>query len=78
MTYLRRTALMPVFHLLPDWPIAMRLDWDNAQCQRVARQVEEIKRLRGDGRPIYVFAHILVPHEPYVFTLDGGCLTRLG
>ncbi len=76
MTYLRRTALMPVFHLLPDWPIAMRLDWDNAQCQRIARQVEEIKRLRRDDRPMYVFAHILVPHEPYVFTPDGGCLTR--
>ena len=76
MTYLRRTMLMPVFHLLPDWPIAMRLDWDNAQCQRVARQLEEIKRLRRNDRPLYVFAHILVPHEPYVFAPDGRCLTR--
>jgi hypothetical protein len=76
MTYLRRTMLMPVFHLLPDWPIAMRLDWDNAQCQRVARQLEEIKRLHRNDRPLYVFAHILVPHEPYVFGPDGRCLTR--
>jgi hypothetical protein len=76
MTYLRRTMLMPVFHLLPDWPIAMRLDWDNAQCQRVARQLEEIKRLHRNDRPLYVFAHILVPHEPYVFRPDGRCLTR--
>ena len=54
----------------------MRLDWDNGQCQRVARQVEEIKALERGGPPLYVFAHLLVPHEPYVFTPDGRCLTR--
>jgi hypothetical protein len=74
MTYLRRTMLLPVFQLLPDWPLTMRLDWDNAQCQRVARQVEAIKRLRRGDRPLYVFAHILVPHGPYVFAPDGRCL----
>jgi Sulfatase len=76
MMYLRRSILLPIFHLLPDTPLTMRLDWDNAQCQRVARQVEEIKRLGGGDRPVYVFAHILVPHGPYVFTPDGGCLDR--
>jgi Sulfatase len=76
MTYLRRTILMPLFHLLPDTPLTMRLDWDNGQCQRVARQVEEIKALERGGPPLYVFVHLLVPHEPYVFTPDGRCLTR--
>jgi Sulfatase len=76
MTYLRRTLLMPVLHLLPDAPLTMRLDWDNAQCQRVARQVDAIKRLRRGDRPLYVFAHILVPHDPYVFAHDGRCLGR--
>jgi hypothetical protein len=76
MTYLRRTILMPLFHLLPDTPLTMRLDWDNGQCQRVARQVEAIKALERGGAPLHVFVHILVPHEPYVFTPEGGCLTR--
>ena len=76
MTYLRRTILMPVFHLLPDTALTRRLDWDNGQCQRVARQVEEIRALERGARPLYVFAHILVPHDPYVFTPDGRCLTR--
>lgn len=83
MVYLRRTALRPLFHLLPDTPLTMRLDWDNAQCQRVAAQVEEIKALAGQAgeraregsAPVYVFAHILVPHGPEVFTRDGGCLS---
>ncbi|WP_295805611.1 hypothetical protein [uncultured Nitratireductor sp.] len=76
MLYLRRTVLKPVFHLLPDTPFTMRLDWDNAQCQRVARQVEEIKTIGERERPVYVFAHILVPHGPYSFAADGRCLNE--
>lgn len=75
MLYLRRTALRPVFHALPDRPLTMRLDWDNGQCQRVAAQVEEIKAIGERDRPAYVFAHILVPHGPYSFAADGRCLT---
>jgi hypothetical protein len=74
MTYGRRTILMPILHLLPDTPLTMQLDWDNGQCQRVARQIEEIKRIGEPDRPVYVFAHILVPHGPYPFTPDGRCL----
>ncbi|WEX08831.1 sulfatase-like hydrolase/transferase [Chelativorans sp. AA-79] len=75
MLYLRRTALRPLFHVLPDRPLTMRLDWDNAQCQRIAPQVEEIKALGQRDKPVYVFAHILVPHGPFNFTNDGRCLT---
>lgn len=79
MLYLRRTMLRPIFHALPDRPLTMRLDWDNAQCQRMAPQIEEIKALSQDraaARPRYVFAHILLPHGPYNFTEDGRCLTQ--
>ena len=76
MLYLRRTMLRPIFHVLPDTPLTMRLDWDNAQCQRVARQIEEIKAIGKREKPVYVFAHILVPHGPYNFTTDGRCITR--
>ena len=74
MTYFRRTILMPILHLLPDTPRTMQLDWDNGQCQRIARQVEAIKRPATRERPVYVFAHILVPHGPFVFAPDGRCL----
>lgn len=74
MLYLRRTMLRPIFHVLPDRPLTMRLDWDNGQCQRVAAQIEEIKAIGERDRPTYVFAHILVPHGPYNFAADGRCL----
>ncbi len=76
MTWLRRSIVLPLVHLLPGSRAQMMLRWDNGQCQRVARQIEEIKALRRDDRPLYVFAHILVPHGPYPFTPDGDCLSR--
>lgn len=76
MLYLRRTILRPLFHVLPDTPLTMRLDWDNAQCQRMAAQIEEIKATGGRDHPVYVFAHILLPHGPYNFTTDGRCLSH--
>lgn len=75
MLYLRRTMLRPIFHALPAWPFTMRLDWDNAQCQRVAAQIEDIKAIGVRDKPTYVFAHILVPHGPFNFTTDGDCLS---
>lgn len=76
MLYLRRTILRPLFHALPDTALTMRLDWDNAQCQRVAAQVEEVKSVGARDKPVYVFAHFLLPHGPYNFSSDGQCLSQ--
>lgn len=76
MLYLRRTILKPLFRILPDTPLTMRLDWDNAQCQRVAPQVEEVKAIGERARPVFAFVHILVPHGPYNFAADGRCLDQ--
>ena len=35
----------------------MRLDWDNGQCQRVARQVEEIKTLGREAADLRLRPH---------------------
>lgn len=74
--YFRRTALRPVMYLLPAPWLRDYLDWDYGQCQRVKWQIEAIKAAGGRERPVYVFAHILVPHDPYVFTPEGDCLTH--
>lgn len=74
--YLKKTVAKPVFHLLPDSGVTMRLDWDNGQCQRVADQLRRIEATGEGEKPTYVFAHVLVPHGPYVFAPDGSCLTQ--
>lgn len=76
MMYLRGTILRPLFGALPDTDLTMRLDWDNGQCQRVADQIRELKAIGERDRPVYVFAHFLIPHGPYVFAADGTCITQ--
>lgn len=76
MIYLRSTMLRPIFHVLPDTQLTMRLDWDNAQCQRVGNQLRELKALGDRDKPVFVFAHILVPHGPYAFSREGECLSE--
>ena len=76
MNYLRGTVLRPLLRALPDTRFTMRLDWDRGQCQRVARQVEQIASIGVRERPTYVFTHFIVPHEPFVFAPDGRCLSR--
>jgi hypothetical protein len=76
MLYLRETMLRPLFELMPQAGVTRRIGWDNCKCQRVARQIEMIKAIGERPRPVYVFAHFLVPHGPYVFAPDGRCLTQ--
>jgi hypothetical protein len=76
MRYLQGTALRPLFWAMPDTGFTMRLDWDRGQCQRVPRQVEMIQNVGVRERPVYVFAHFLLPHEPFVFAPDGRCLSH--
>jgi len=76
MLYWRNTMLKPIFHVLPDTQLTMRLDWDNGQCQRIRPQLEEIKKIGEEtAEPLYVFSHILIPHGPENFTTTGECLS---
>jgi hypothetical protein len=77
MLYARGTILRPVLHaLFPGSVLTRHLHWDNGQCQRVPRKVEQLKRLAGRPQPTFVFAHFLLPHGPYVFDPDGRCLSQ--
>jgi len=76
MLFWRSTMLRPIFHALPDTQLTMRLDWDNGQCQRLGPQLEEIKTIgEQTAEPLYVFAHMLLPHGPENFTTTGECLS---
>jgi hypothetical protein len=42
------------------------------QWHRVLRQVDDVIELAGRRGPKFVFLHVLVPHDPYVFDRDGS------
>jgi hypothetical protein len=72
--YIRGTIVGPIIEALaPDSTFAKRLQGGLGQCQRVPRQIEKVKEIGARGDKAFVFAHILVPHEPYVFSADGRC-----
>ncbi|HXH83572.1 MAG TPA: hypothetical protein VNN07_11700 [Candidatus Tectomicrobia bacterium] len=51
-----------------------RMDPRRVQWQQVPQQVEAIARAGRRERPRFVFAHLLLPHDPYVFGPDGRFL----
>jgi hypothetical protein len=46
------------------------------QWERVHRQFAALLRVPAQPGPKFVFAHILVPHPPYVFNADGSYVSR--
>jgi hypothetical protein len=52
------TALTPFTTELPKL-----LEWK-------FEQLSQLPRWPRDGRPLFVFAHITIPHEPYIFNAD--------
>lgn len=61
------------------FPIGKRLNlYDDRveQWGRVPYELERLKEVGGQSTPTFVFAHILVPHRPYVFDQDGRYLSR--
>ena len=45
------------------------------QCERIDLEFERIPELAHDPEPKFVFAHLLIPHPPFVFDADGNCLS---
>ena len=76
--YARDTGLHLLLSLIvPATPYTQSLRWDYGQCQRVPWQIEQIKKAAREGpSPTFVFGHILLPHEPFVFDAQGRCLSE--
>ncbi len=75
--YIRGSIAGPIIDALaPNSILAGRLRWDLGQCLRVPGQIEKAKEIGTRGEKAFVFVHILVPHDPYVFSPDGRCPLR--
>jgi hypothetical protein len=61
------------------YPILYRLGLDNPDLEkyrRIQHQLDVLSTLpRRESEPLFVFAHFLVPHNPYVFNRDGSYRT---
>ena len=51
------------------------LDDRRQQWSRVNHDLAALERIADQSGPKFVFAHVLVPHPPYVFNRDGSFLT---
>lgn len=65
---LQSTALNPLFkHVLPRFAVG---NSEDDQRSRVIYQFESLNNVASLPGPKFVFAHIISPHEPYVFNPD--------
>ncbi len=44
------------------------------QYERIHREFDQLAEVARDPEPTFVFAHLLIPHPPFVFGPDGACL----
>jgi hypothetical protein len=49
--------------------------WGREQCERIPYQFDKLKQVATSAAPTFVFAHILLPHSPYVFDENGRCMS---
>jgi len=87
MLLLRSTVFQPIGEALEGRsPLGVQLgiqaeflDYRRTQWRRTQYQLEELGKIpeRNKG-PVFVFAHLLLPHEPYVFDEEGNYVTKEG
>jgi len=72
---LRETTIVPaVRRLIGEQDQAPTL---RERHGRIAEfQFRELTHIRDEPGPKFVFAHVLLPHPPYVFRADGGPVTK--
>lgn len=67
------SALVETTPLFPVGPaISEELDFRHREYNRALLQFEKVAETREVPGPTFVFAHILVPHGPYVFDQNGA------
>gem|GEM_PF-7038620 len=64
---LRRTPTMKIVRLFTDAE-------DKRECRRIKRKLRRIGGLGNQAHPVFVLAHFMVPHAPFVTNAAGRCL----
>ena len=53
-------------------PVVENLIEGNIRRAQILRKLEELKTLNRPASPIFVYAHLLIPHHPYIFDRSGN------
>jgi hypothetical protein len=65
--------LTPVALFATDGPAAER-----AECDRLKNQLRYLETVRSQARrPLFVFAHLTMPHEPITMDAEGNCIPHV-
>jgi hypothetical protein len=74
---LKTTAFVIVSDAQTKWlhPITDALDMRREHIVREMYLLDKLPKLATEKSPKFVYAHILIPHPPFVFTKDGVDLT---
>lgn len=61
---------------LPNWLRAPFIkEYRKAHWERILYQFDKLSEIPNMKEPTFVFAHLLVPHDPYIFDREGTYLT---
>jgi hypothetical protein len=61
-----------LFEPIQHWSASPLIDQRRQQFLRSRRQIEDVLEIASQPGPKFVFLHLLVPHQPYVFDRDGS------
>jgi hypothetical protein len=46
------------------------------ECARLKRQLQKIRSIGNERRPVFALVHMFVPHPPFTMDADGTCVAR--
>lgn len=72
LSVLMKTNAIPA--IARKWDI--QIQWFESKCFRSNAKFNMLKRIAERAEPTFTFAHMLLPHEPYVFDSDGRCMSK--
>jgi hypothetical protein len=67
----RNSILLPIFDISANTSIGLEYPGYSGHRERISYTLDQLPRLSGDPGPKIVFAHIVVPHPPFVFDAEG-------
>ena len=62
----------------PTWDVVglFRDTGEKSECHRIQRKIRLLEEVGNQSKPVFVFAHILIPHDPFTMDASGRCLER--